>query len=314
MSTHDRALGLDWFARTLGAPLETVRAEIGDLVAAADFRYRALEPDERDAVILEVLRRLEADDLTEVGAHRHGLWSEVWREQFDRFVAGDCRIEGLDPAFVGARRTVRLDGDYVEAASGRCELDYYAVVRQWLFRRWLGGCPAALEFGSGSAFNLVALARLYPKMEICGLDWAEAAVGLAGLLGERHGLRVSGRRFDFFQPDPGLTPPAGWAALTFCALEQIGAGFGPFLEFLLERRPAICVHMEPVLEFYDPDRLVDALALRYHTRRKYLSGFLPRLRALEATGRLEILDARRLRFGSLFHEGFSVIVWRPIGI
>jgi len=31
---------------------------------------------------------------------------------------------------------------------------------------------------------------------------------------------------------------------------------------------------------------------------------------LEGEGKIEILEIRRLFFGSLFHEGYSLIVWK----
>jgi hypothetical protein len=69
--------------------------------------------------------------------------------------------------------------------------------------------------------------------------------------------------------------------------------------------------MEPLLDLYDQDNLVDYLAVRFHTFRGYLSGFLPRLRQLEAEKRIEILKVQRMNFGSLYHEGYSFVVWRP---
>jgi hypothetical protein len=50
----------------------------------------------------------------------------------------------------------------------------------------------------------------------------------------------------------------------------------------------------------------------YHRKRGYLSGFLPRLKSLEAEGRITILEAKRMFFGSLYHEGYSFVVWRPL--
>ena len=69
--------------------------------------------------------------------------------------------------------------------------------------------------------------------------------------------------------------------------------------------------MEPIEDLYDEDNLADYLALRYHRKRGYLSGFLPRLRTLETEGKIRILEIRRMFFGSLYHEGYSFVVWKP---
>jgi hypothetical protein len=91
----------------------------------------------------------------------------------------------------------------------------------------------------------------------------------------------------------------------------VGPRHEAFLQFLLQQRPRVCVHMEPMLELYDPRNDVDALAIQYHTTRGYLSGFLPRLWQLEAEGRIDMLQVQRMQFGSLFHEAYSIVVWRP---
>ena len=100
--------------------------------------------------------------------------------------------------------------------------------------------------------------------------------------------------------------------LTFGALEQVGKDFRPFLEFLLRRKPAICVHVECIAEFYDPARLLDYLALAYHHSRNYLEGFWTALKELEEKGMLEILAAHHQRFGNIYDDSHSYVVWRPL--
>ena len=48
------------------------------------------------------------------------------------------------------------------------------------------------EFGSGSAFNVAAYSRIFPDVPVCALDWAPAAVRIAELLREKHGMKVRG--------------------------------------------------------------------------------------------------------------------------
>ena len=103
-----------------------------------------------------------------------------------------------------------------------------------------------------------------------------------------------------------------YLALRNSALEQVGPRHEPFVDFLLERKPSICVNMEPLVDLYDGKQLIDYLAIRYHRKRGYLEGFLPRLEELRSQGRIEILETRRFFFGSLFHEGYSYVAWRPL--
>lgn len=282
-----------------------------DAIARADFRYQRLTPVERDDVLREVRTRLGSSELSQVGEHRQGVWDSGWGENVDAFAASGFSLESLVPRFIRTGPIVRLDQDYVRRGDPTFEFRFHDVVRRWLFQEYMADVESVYEFGSGSGYNLVAISEMAPHVRLVGLDWAESAVTLANTIGEKRGLALTGRRFDFFHPDASVELGSGDAALTVHALEQVGQRHDAFLQFLLEKRPRVCVHMEPMLELYDADNVVDSLAIRYHTTRGYLSGFLPRLRQLEAEGRIELLKVQRLRFGSLYHEAYSIVVWRP---
>lgn len=291
---------------------EELEPGLGHCIRASDFRYSRLGALERDEVLLEVLKRIDSGNLTQVGEHRLDVWEKGWQENLEAFAAQDFNLESLVPRFIRPNPIVRLNQEYVRATNPRFELQFHDIVRRWLLLRYMADAEGIYEFGCGSSYNLVAMAELAPEKVYLGLDWAKSAVDLADMIGRARGVRLSGRRFDLFHPDADLPINGGQAALTVCALEQVGTRYEAFLRFLLEKKPRICVHMEPLVDLYEADNLVDYLAIRYHTMRGYLSGFLDRLKQLQDEQRLEIIAARRFRFGSLFHEGYSIVVWRPL--
>jgi hypothetical protein len=307
--TDTFALTVPDFLAAFGAPHEDADL-IRDEVARHDFRYRRLPQDERDAVMLSVLSRL--DSFTQVGEHRLDIWSMAWGDVARRYDDSGGDPAALEPSFIGGGDYVRLLGDFAKPLAKGFEFNYFRVLRQWLFRRFLREAAQVNEFGCGSGFNLVALAAEFPDKRLVGLDWAPSAVDLLGRVAEVHRLPIAARRFDFFAPDDGVILGPGSAALTFCALEQTGDRCGPFIDWLLERRPDLVISMEPVLDFYDPALLFDHLVARYHTHRRYLSGYYGRLKELEAAGRIELVAARRLGMGSLYHEGYSLLIWKPL--
>jgi hypothetical protein len=69
--------------------------------------------------------------------------------------------------------------------------------------------------------------------------------------------------------------------------------------------------METTYELYDQDDLFDYLSAKYLEKRGYLNGFLGRLKVLESEGAIEILGTHRT-FGSLFHDGYTLLVWKPL--
>jgi hypothetical protein len=170
---------------------------------------------------------------------------------------------------------------------------------------YLDGHRMIWEFGCGSGHNLAWLKRKFPDTKVTGLDWSWSSVELARRIG------VDARRFDFFNPViPDLGEHA--AVLTIGALEQTGNRWKGFMMEMLQAKPGICVHLEPMREWYDRDNIVDASAIAVHAAKGFWTGFWDWLKAKRRENKVEILEARRTGFGSLMVEGYNVIVWRPI--
>ncbi|MCC6211995.1 MAG: class I SAM-dependent methyltransferase [Burkholderiales bacterium] len=300
------------FASLFGIAGNALPAACRKFVEAADFHYEPLQGVERDRVILGVLRHLDSGKLTMVGPERAGIWESCWSDSLQKFTESGFDPERLVPDFIRPNQPIRLNRDYVIPRNPRFELDFLRVCRSWLFARFLGDAQSVYEFGCGSGFNLIALANQFPGKKLCGLDWSKSSYEMVAMFRSKLGLNISGRHFDFFAPDPQLKLEREAGVLTMCALEQVGARHDSFVQYLLDQRPAICVNMEPLAELYDDNNLVDYLALRFHRERGYLDGFLTLLRELEAKKRIEILETRRLEFGSIYHEGYSYVAWRPI--
>lgn len=299
------------FARVFGIAQSALPAACVQAIAAADLRYERPSGRARDDIILKVLAHIQSGKPTAVGEHRANIWEACWSDNLQRFVDAGLKPESLVPSFVTPGLPVRLDQDYALPASPRYEIGVLQVIRAWLFERFFREVEAVYEFGCGSGFNLVALSQQLPGKKLYGLDWSKSANDTVNLIRRSLGVDVTGRHFDFFHPDGALElgPRAG--VLTMCALEQVGNRHGDFVAYLLGKKPVVCVHMEPLVELYDEANLIDHLALLYHRKRGYLEGFVPALRELESQRRIEILDVRRFYVGSLYHEGYSLVAWRP---
>ncbi len=113
-------------------------------------------------------------------------------------------------------------------------------------------------------------------------------------------------------PDPKFCLSSGAVVLTVGAMEQLNTRFEPFLLYLIRQKPALVVHIEPIVEIADTNTLFDFLAVSFGARRRYLTGFLPRLRALEKNGKIRIVKIQNTRIGSLYHDSYSLIAWKPL--
>ncbi len=281
------------------------------LAAGRDYAYETPAGVARDRIIRRVLEQVDSDRATLVGEHRAAIWESCWHDNLDKLVRAGYDAEKLVPDFFKPDQPMRLRQDYIVPRNPRFEVEFFEVCRAFLFERFFAEVDSVYEFGCGSGFNLLALGKQMPGKKLVGLDWSRSSNEMLNVMGQKSGLPISGRHFDFFAPDAAVKLGRSAGVLTMAALEQVGPRHAAFLDYLLQGAPRIVVNMEPLAELYDDGQLVDHLALRYHRKRGYLEGFLTALRELEAKRRIEIADVRRFFFGSLYHEAYSYVAWRP---
>lgn len=302
---------LQGFANSFGTTVDDFPPDCRELIASTDFRFRILEGEERDQVILDVLKGIESDNQKIGGEKRREAWEKGWSENYHNFCEKGYDLNELIPRFIRLNQVIRLNRQYVMPSNPNFELDYFSVFRLWLFRKYLTDMDAVYEFGCGTGFNLVALAQLYPEKRLYGFDFVPSSRDVVNKIGEVYGWNIRGRLFDMTTPDESVEIAPNSAVLTFGSIEQLAGKFEAFLQFLLKRSPALCISLEPTIELYDEDDLLDYLAVKFHNKRGYTKNYLSRLRELENEGKIEILKTNRLFFGSLYMEGYSYMVWRP---
>ena len=299
------------FALAFGTEPTSFSDRVVTQINAHDFRYRTLAGEERDAKILEALGRIEEDTQAIGAPERRGAWERGWAENLGAFEESGGDLQTLVPKFLRPNQALRWQGNYIVAPNPTFELDFITVFRTWLYETFFAHVPAVYEFGAGTGFNLAWLAELLPDKEMWGLDFVPSAVSLIDRLGASGGWDIKGRLFDMTVPDLSFRLRPDGAVMTFGAIEQLAGKFRAFLDYLLGQRPALVIHVEPTAELYDERRLFDWLALKFHRKRGYTQGLLPELQALAQRGDIELVKAKRLGFGSLFMEGYTLLVWRP---
>jgi hypothetical protein len=300
-------------ARLLSSTAEEIR-DYYEVAGVSSLGFRRLDRQDRDTACHAVLSRILDETLPRSVESSAERWVKGWDEVRRDFVSSGYDLQMLRPQYFRYKQ-VRFAGDFVEVSTPAFEYDLYTAMRGFLFRKYLDGISRVVEFGCGTGSTLLLLHSIFPHMELIGTDWAQPSQEILGLISEKKGVPVSGINFDMLHPASSESPSihSRTAVITMHAMEQLGESFGPFLDFLRAARPALCLHIEPIYEFYDSSSFFDCLAQSYHRRRNYLRGFLPVLEALARRGHAEILQSYRSGLGCVFHEGYSVVVWRPIG-
>jgi SAM-dependent methyltransferase len=308
MATLDTA----GFAELFGTAASDIKDATRSLIHSHDFSYREIVGDERDKLILDILKRIERDQQVIGAEERREVWHKGWEANLQEFLKTDFALEALIPKFIRPGQPVRLNRSFVLPNDPNFELRFVEVVRSWFFEEFFVPFDNLYEFGCGTGFNLVPLAQRFPDKKLFGSDFVQSSVDLVNSIARHYRLNLSATLFDMIAPSPDYRILPSSAIYTFGAIEQLASRFESFLGFLLKQKPGLCLHIEPTVELYDDTHLIDFLGIKFHRKRGYTEGFLPMLQKLAAEERVEIQRVKRLNFGSLFMEGYSLIVWRPL--
>lgn len=305
-------IGVEDFAHLFGVSSDDLPEECCKLIDQMDFRYGKICVEERDQIILSVIKRLESDQLSASGKHRYKDWESGWSENLKNFIKKKHDLNALVPKYLRPNQPVRLNREYVIPYDPNIELNFYKVFRRWFYKKYLKEAKQIYEFGCGTCCNLAIIAELFPEKKLYGLDWAKSSVELVNEIAKSCGYNMSGVLFDMFSPDENLKISENSIFLTMNSLEQLGAEHEQLIQFFMKKKPSLCIHSEALLELYDENNLIDYLAIKYHEKRNYLKNYITRLKQLEDENKIKIIKIHRIPFGSLYHEGYSLLLWRPL--
>lgn len=263
--------------------------------------------DKEDAILRQI-KRLKEDKKKVATPERTKVWENGWNENYEEFKK-TLSLDALTPKYYNSTEG-RYNQEFV-----RCEGYVFndiiqRIIRKYIFDRYMKNFSDIYEFGCGTAFNLVDLAKMYPDKNLYGFDLTFASGKIIKLLKEHFGFNIEGRQFDFTNPDFSVSIKENSCIYTLIALEQTYDLWEPFLKFLILKKPKLCIHVEPIEEFYDENNLLDYLSLEFHKKRHYLKGFYTKLKEYENKGIIEIIEHRRLFFGDSNNEGSGFIVWK----
>jgi hypothetical protein len=276
-----------------------------------DTAYQSASRFQLEEYLLDMLDRIEKPWTMRSREENMQAFEKGWSENLELLKTEGVSEQTLRPRYFRDNKFLRYNRDLIVARNSNIEYDLFVLARMIIFSRYLCDYDRICELGCGSCNNLYLLHKMLPDKKLCGFDWVPASAKIAEYLAEDLSADISGGVFDMLLPDANLNLDKNTAVITIHAMEQLGEGHGPFIDYLLQNKPGIVIHYEPIVELYDPLNLIDYLAIMYSRKRGYLSGYLPRLRQLENQNKLQILEQFRPNLGGVYHES-SLIVWKPL--
>ena len=279
-------------------------------ISETDLSYFELSTEERDSLMLTVVETLLDPSVKKSGAHRINDWIRGWGENRDEFrIFGN--YDSLIPKYFGKLPYVRWKQDFIKAADPSLEYNMARVLQYWIFEKHFTDLDSVYEFGCGTGHNLLRVNEVNSTCSIYGLDWASSSQDTIKQINKIYGKDFTGHKFDFFNPDYDFKLDNNSGVYTFAALEQTSDKFHGFIDYLVDQKPSICVHIEPMWEYLDNNNLIDFLSIKYFDKRNYLNGLSNYLHELQDSNKIEIIQDQRSYIGSMFIDGYSIIAWRP---
>lgn len=276
-----------------------------------NFTYEDLDEDNRDFYLRKIVDVLLDKKIEYSGKHRIAQWEKGWSQNLNELTKKD-KAEAITPHYFGKYPVIRIRQRYIKTLSRNFERNSLYLIQNWLFDKYMRKAGNIYEFGCGTGHNLLLAREVNPHANIWGLDWASSSQKIIKKLAKNiPDKKLFAGRFNFFSPDKKFILAQNTVIYTVAALEQTGKNFKKFFKYLSSQknRPKLCIHIEPVAELLDENNLMDYLSVRYFEKRKYLFGFLTFLRKMEKEGKIKILKQQRSYIGSLFIDGYSIIVW-----
>jgi len=303
---------IDEFCKSFDTEVKTFSKKCLTRIEEGNFDFEYLNEKERDRTILDVLKKIEHDNQIIGTPDRQEIWMKGWAENFDMYINSSYDLSALVPKFIKDRKIIRFNSDYIKPSNPRFEYDYMTVFRHWLFEQYFSKFDNIYEFGCGTGLNLVLLSEIFPEKSYFGSDFVPSSVDLVNKVGEKLNRCISAQLFNMVVPDYNFKIKRNSLVFTFGAIEQLASNFHNLINYILYQKPDRCVHIEPTIELYDENNLIDYLAIKFHEKRGYTTGLLTHLRELERDGKVEIEKVKRLGFGSLFMEGYMYYIWKPL--
>lgn len=271
--------------------------------------YSEITAEERDSWLRKNIDAILDPYLIYSGKHRVKQWEKGWGQNLKELV-DITKVESIMPHYYSKYPIVRFERRFLKSVSDNFERNTLYIIQHWLFDKYLREAENIYEFGCGTGHNLFLARDVNSTAKIWGLDWTTSSQKIIKkLVKEGIDRNMDARKFDFFNPDNKFILGKNSIIYTVAALEQVGENFIKFVDYLMKNKPKLCIHIEPIGELLDDNNLMDYLSIKYFKKRNYLSGFLSYLRELEKEGKVTIHKAQRSYIGSLFIDGYSVIVW-----
>src|SRR3989344_9010896 len=113
------------FANLVGSSAHDLPGVCRELLAKYDLSYKRVSIKKRDEIILNVLKKINSEELSVSGGGNKQRWKKGWRENLKNFIDNKYNLSELVPQYVRPNQPMRLFGQYVIPTDPKFELYFY---------------------------------------------------------------------------------------------------------------------------------------------------------------------------------------------
>jgi ubiquinone/menaquinone biosynthesis C-methylase UbiE len=278
-----------------------------------NLSYNYLNKKEYNKYFKKIITSLIEKNIKKSGKEYKKKWEKGWYENYYKFKKTN-NFSDLIPKYFFKERVSRIGNNLIKTKSKYFDYKILNLITSYIFEKYLKKEKKIIEFGCGTGHNLLNLNNYNNKAELYGLDWASSSQKILKLISTKY-ANIQGYKFDYFNPkfNNNLNLAENkWCCYTVASLEQIGNNFKKYMNFLRKYKPGLVINIEPINELMNQDLILDYLSVKYSQKRNYLDGYFSYLKVLEKKKILKFLEIKKSYFGSLYINGYSILVWKFI--
>jgi hypothetical protein len=292
--------------------LEDISPFSKNKISESNLKYVLPDSTQRDEILLKIVKYLFSKDVSYAGTHRKMQWEDGWEENLNEYIkSGD--LESIVPKYFDKYSIQRLNGELIIPRSERFEIGLVRIFQYIIFEKYFKNSKNIYEFGAGTGHNLLRVREINQHASLFSMEWAKSGVEIINTVANNlKDENLLGICFNNFIPDYNVKLQPNSSVYTFAALEQLGTNTDNLINYWITNKASIVVNIEPMAEPLDENELLQYLSIKYFEKRGYLKDYINKLKILEQDGKIIIHDITRTGIGSLFIEGYSIIVWSTV--
>lgn len=282
-------------------------------IQTSNLTYNYLNKNEHNNYLQKIIKALIETNIKKSGKEYKNKWEKGWDENYYKFKKSSNFLD-LIPKYFFKEKVSRIGNDLIKTKQKYFDYKILNLITSYIFEKYLKNEKKIVELGYGTGHNLLNLNSFNNKAELYGLDWASSSQKILKLISIKH-PNIRGYKFDYFNPkfsnNLNLSKKK-WCCYTIASLEQIGDNFKKYVNFLIKNKPKLVINIEPINELMDKTLILDYLSVKYSQKRNYLEGYFSYLKILEKKKIIKFIEVKKSYFGSLYINGYSIIVWKFI--